>query len=164
MGRFGATFLALVAGFFGLELLPPVQRSIVMPWTEAVARASAAVVTLFDAHVHAYGRLLVSTANGFAVSIEPGCNGVEAAIILAAAMIAFRAPLALKLAGIAGGIVAVQALNVVRVVSLFYLGQWNRPAFEWAHLYAWQALIMLDVLVVWLLWIQWVRRRERAFA
>ena len=47
-----------------------------------------------------------------------------------------------------------QALNVVRVVSLFYLGQWDAKAFEWAHLYLWQALIMLDVLIVWMVWIR----------
>jgi hypothetical protein len=42
----------------------------------------------------------------------------------------------------------------VRVISLFYLGQWNRDVFEWAHLYVWQALIMLDVLIVWLVWVR----------
>ena len=52
------------------------------------------------------------------------------------------------------GIVAVQGLNVVRVISLFYLGQWNMQVFEWAHLYVWQVLIMLDVLVVWLVWVR----------
>mgnify|MGYP003693538809 CR=1 FL=1 len=46
-----------------------------------------------------------------------------------------------------------QGLNIVRVISLFYLGQWNMQVFEWAHLYVWQALIMLDVLVVWLVWV-----------
>jgi len=48
----------------------------------------------------------------------------------------------------------VQGLNVIRVISLFYLGQWNRDVFEWAHLYVWQALIMLDVLIVWLVWVR----------
>jgi exosortase/archaeosortase family protein len=52
----------------------------------------------------------------------------------------------------------VQGLNVVRVISLFYLGQWNREVFEWAHLYVWQALIMLDVLIVWLLWVRTLPR------
>ena len=56
--------------------------------------------------------------------------------------------------GILAGLVAVQTLNIVRVVSLFYLGQWDMTAFEWAHLYLWQALIMLDVLIVWLVWIR----------
>ena len=53
-----------------------------------------------------------------------------------------------------------QGLNVVRVISLFYLGQWNRDVFEWAHLYVWQALIMLDVLIVWLLWVRTLPRAE----
>ena len=30
--------------------------------------------------------------------------------------------------------------------------------FEWAHLYVWQALIMLDVLVVWLVWVRLLPR------
>ena len=43
---------------------------------------------------------------------------------------------------------------MVRVISLFYLGQWNLALFEFAHSYLWQALIMLDVLVVWLVWVR----------
>ena len=33
--------------------------------------------------------------------------------------------------------------------------------FEWAHLYVWQALIMLDVLVVWLVWVRTLPRAGR---
>ena len=40
---------------------------------------------------------------------------------------------------------------IVRVISLLYPGPWNKDVFEWAHLYVWQALIMLDVLVVWVI-------------
>ena len=40
---------------------------------------------------------------------------------------------------------------IARVISVLYLGQWNKDVFEWAHLYVWQALIMLDVLVVWVI-------------
>ena len=32
--------------------------------------------------------------------------------------------------------------------------------FEFAHLYMWQALIMLDVLIVWLLWMRYVARHD----
>lgn len=152
--RFLLLFVAILAVLFAAELTPPVQRAIVLPWTEALARASAALVTLFDPQVVAIGKVLQSTANGFAVSIEAGCNGIEAAIVVIAAMLAFPAPWKHRAAGILAGLAAVQALNVVRVVSLFYLGQWNMQAFEWAHQYLWQALIMLDVLVVWLLWIR----------
>src|SRR6185436_11852916 len=115
---------------------------------------STAIVTFFDPNVVAIGKVMRSTRNGFAVSIEAGCNGVEATIVLIAAMLAFPAPWKNKLVGLAAGIVAVQGLNILRVISLFYLGQWDYKVFEWAHLYVWQALIMLDVLVVWLIWVR----------
>jgi exosortase/archaeosortase family protein len=56
----------------------------------------------------------------------------------------------------------VQAANILRVISLYYLGKWDKEVFDFAHLYLWQALIMLDVLVVWLLWIRAVARNQGA--
>ena len=154
MIRFFVLFMALLAVMFGVELTPWAQQWFVEPWTAALARVSASLVTVFDPGVTSVGKVLRSTANGFAVSIEAGCNGVEATIVLAAAMLAFPSPWKHKVAGLAAGIVAVQGLNIIRVISLFYLGQWNRDVFEWAHLYVWQALIMLDVLIVWLVWVR----------
>jgi len=157
MLRFLSLFLLILVGLFTAELTRPAQEALVQPWTATLARLCAAVITRFDRHVVALGDVLESTTNGFAVSIRAGCNGVEATLILVAAILAFPAPWTRKAAGIAAGVAAVQVLNLVRVVSLFYLGQWNRVAFEWAHLYLWQTLIMVDVLVVWLLWLRWVR-------
>ena len=157
MIRFAALFVFIVFALFALELTPPVQHALVIPWTETLARACVWLITLFDPQVIAWGRALTATASGFSVSIEAGCNGVEAALILIAAILAFPAPWERKAVGILGGLLAVQLLNIVRVISLFYLGQWSLRAFEWAHLYLWQALIMIDVLVVWLLWLQWLR-------
>ena len=71
-----------------------------------------------------------------------------------AAIFAFPAPLKNKFLGFVAGFFAIQALNLVRIISLFYLGQWNQVAFEWFHLYLWQALIILDALVVWLVWLR----------
>jgi exosortase H (IPTLxxWG-CTERM-specific) len=161
MARFFVLFVVILVALFAAELTPPVQRALVMPWTEGLARASAALITLADSNVAAIGKVLQSTRNGFAVSIEAGCNGIEAAIVLIAAMLAFPAPWKHRVIGVLIGLSAVQALNIVRVISLFYLGQWNIKVFEWAHLYVWQALIMLDVLIVWLLWIRSLPKPER---
>jgi exosortase H (IPTLxxWG-CTERM-specific) len=160
MVRFFLWFLVLQAALFGLELTPWAQQWFVVPWTNTLAAISAGIVKLFDPQVLAHGKVLKSATNGFEVSIEAGCNGVEATIVLVSAVLAFPASWRRKLVGLAIGIIAVQGLNVVRVISLFYLGQWNFNVFEWAHLYVWQALIMLDVLVVWLLWIRTLPRPE----
>jgi len=158
MARFFIAFLVVQAVLFGAELTPWAQRWFVLPWTDALAAISADIVKLFDPQVLADGKVLQSQRNGFAVSIEAGCNGVEATIVLVAAMLAFPAPWRRKLLGLGVGIVAVQGLNVIRVISLFYLGQWSERAFSFAHQYVWQALIMLDVLIIWLLWVRTLPR------
>lgn len=162
MFRFIAVFIVVLLVLFGIEMLNPVQVAVVHPWTHLLARMSAAVMTLFDADVISFGRVLQSKNTGFGVSIEAGCNGVEAVIILVAGMLAFPSSWKLKVTGMAIGIVAVQAVNLLRVISLYYLGQWNMEAFEFAHVYLWQSLIMLDVLAIWLLWIRLVARDSGA--
>ena len=159
MARFAVTFVLVLALLFGFELTPPGQ-AIVGPWTNQVAAASAAVVRVFDGSAMAQGKTLYDPKSGFGVTIEAGCNGVEAMLVLLAGILAYPAPWRARLAGLAVGTVAIQALNLVRIVSLFYLGQWNYAWFEWAHLYVWQALIMLDVLIVWLLWVRTLPRGD----
>lgn len=154
MLRFLTTFVVLLIALFAINLTQPVQEHFVLPWTELLARICVALVTQFDATAIANGKVLYNATTGFGVSIEPGCNGIEAFIVLVAAVVAFPAPWGRKLLGIVIGFVAIQAVNVVRVISLFYLGQWNMAVFNFAHEYLWQALIMLDVLVVWLLWVR----------
>ena len=154
MLRFGILFAVIVVALFAAELTPIGQRFVVDPWTALVAQAASAAMRTFDPGVMAMGPTIVQAANGFAVTILAGCNGIEAMIVLAAALLAYPAPLKHKLIGLAVGIVAIQALNLVRIASLFYIGQWNVAVFEWAHLYAWQVLIMLDALIVWLLWLK----------
>ena len=154
MLRFFLIFLGLQLTLFGVNMLTWVQQHLVLPWTALLARLCAALVTWFDASAAAAGKVLWNTQTGFGVSIEPGCNGIEACIVLFAAVVAFPERWQHKLLGLLAGFVAVQALNVVRVISMFYLGQWNTEVFNFAHEYLWQGLIMLDVLVVWLLWVR----------
>ena len=162
MWRFISLFVVVLAVLFGIEMLNPVQAAVIHPWTSFLAWFSAALMTVFDADVISHGRIIQSQATGFGVSIEAGCNGVEAVIILMAGMVAFPAPMRLKLVGVLIGCVAVQAANILRVISLYYLGKWDKEVFDFAHLYLWQALIMLDVLVVWLLWIRAVAKQQGA--
>lgn len=160
MVRFFIVFVVLLVSLFTIEVLQPVQQHVILPFTSGLAWISVNLIELFDSGVASAGKVIRDLESGFAVSIEPGCNGVEALIILFAAMFAFPAPLKNKLIGFAIGFVAIQALNLVRIISLFYLGQWNMTWFEWFHLYLWQALIILDALVVWLIWLRKLPRSD----
>ena len=164
MLRFMLLFLVCLGALFVLELLRPVEHHVIEPFTAAIAQVCVWIVGAFDPHAIAHGRILQSTTTDFAISIERGCNGIEALIILVSAMLAFPAPWKFRLLGIGAGFVAVQGVNLVRIISLFYLGQWNRLWFEWFHLYLWQALIVLDALVVFLVWLRWLPRSAEPVA
>lgn len=154
MYKFFAYFIGIQLVLFAIEQTNSVHQAIIIPFTVMIAHISAWVVMLFDEGVISQGVILQQVDSGFSVSIQAGCNGVEAVLVLIAAILAFPSPWKFKLWGIITGFFAVELLNIVRIISLFYLGQWNQDVFEWAHLYIWQALIMLDVLIVFLLWLR----------
>ena len=156
MIRFFILFVLILSVLFTAEIMQPVQEAVIFPFTALIANISVWLVNFFDSDVAASGKIIRSISNGFAVEIQPGCNGVEAVIILFSAIFAFPAPFKHKLIGFAAGFFAIQLLNLVRIISLFYLGQWNMTAFTWFHLYLWQALIILDALVVWLIWLRYM--------
>jgi len=167
MTRFFILFTVLLVGLFTLEILQPAEKYVILPFTSFIADISVWIIQMFDDNVMAISNVIRDKTTGFGVRIERGCNGVEAVIILFAAIFSFPAPIKHKLVGFAIGFFAIQALNLVRIVSLFYLGQWNQVAFEWFHLYLWQALIIMDALVVWLVWLRTLpqaKARRKAIA
>ncbi len=166
---FAVKFPLIVLVLFFLYLLQPVEQWVVDPFTAGIAKVSTWIIDLFDDDAVTFGKVIQSTHTGFAVSIERGCNGLEAVIILFAALFAFPAPWKHRIVGFVVGFVAIQALNLVRIISLFYMGEWETakcvpgepcvtPWFDWFHHYLWQALIILDALVVWLIWLRWLPR------
>ena len=162
MIRFIVVFLGLLVALFAIELLQPVQQHVIIPFTGSLAHVAVWIMQLFDGSVVAQLNSIRKGIDGPGIEIVAGCNGVEAVLILVSAVLAFPAPWKHKFAGIGIGFVAIQALNLVRIISLFYLGQWNRTWFDWFHLYLWQALIVLDALVAFLVWLRWLPQPPRA--
>jgi exosortase H (IPTLxxWG-CTERM-specific) len=164
MLRFALMFPLLIGALFAAYLLQPVDQYVIAPFTTGLATISSWLIDLFDNDAIAMGKVIQSASTGFAVSIERGCNGLEAVIILFAALFAFPAPWKHRVVGFLIGFVAIQALNLVRIISLFYIGQWSQLWFDWFHHYLWQALIILDALVVWLIWLRYLPRYTPAAA
>jgi len=137
-------------------MLVPVQEHVIVPFTSMLARLSAALILPFDSTAIAYGKILQFKDTGFAVSIEAGCNGIEATIVLVAAIVAYPANWRARLIAIGLGFLAIQIMNLARIISLFYLGNWNMDIFSWIHLYLWPSLIMLDVLIVFIVYLRYL--------
>ncbi|HTY43253.1 MAG TPA: exosortase H [Thermoanaerobaculia bacterium] len=147
---FLARFFALLVVFYAVVAWNPVNDAAVVPFTAGIARVSAAVLNAFGEEVSVAGTEIHS--DKFAVQIENGCNGIEAALLFGSAVLAFPAPWRRRLLGLVAGFAAIQALNLVRVVSLFWIGA-HRPAlFSSSHTVLWQSAVVLASVLLFLLW------------
>jgi len=158
MRRFFILFIVLMLVLFYVDLRKEVQENYIVPFTGQLARVSGHIAALIDSDTVSYNRDIVNSQTGVGVRIDNGCNGIEACIVLISAMLAFPALWWKKLIGIAIGLLAVQAVNIIRIVCLFFLAQLEKDVFEFFHVYLWPSLIMLDVLVVFLLWMRFVNK------
>lgn len=154
MIKFFIYFVIIQFFLFTMEQLMTIRQLIIIPFTQFIAQISVWFVHLFDQNVVSSGTVLQHLSSGFSVSIESGCNGIEALIVLISAILVFPTTWKFKLKGIIIGFFAVELLNIIRIITLFYIGQWNQEVFNWAHLYIWEALIMLDILIIFIWWIR----------
>jgi exosortase H (IPTLxxWG-CTERM-specific) len=152
MHRFLLKFIAICLLLFGLNYLPPVRDHLIAPFTDSLTVIAGWLIITFGGQAWVQGNVL--TIPGFSVRILDLCNGVEATLLLWAVMLAFAAPWRYRLLGLVIGFLGVQVVNMLRIISLTYLGVWKPEWFHWVHWYLWDALIMLDVLVIFLLWLR----------
>jgi len=143
-------FALLLGGSFALISVNWVNDHVIEPFTGGVARASGVALDLLGQDVHRQGTIIRSPR--FAVNIRNGCNGVEAMLIFLAAVLAFPAPWKARLAGLVLGILAIQLLNLVRVVALFLTGAYFPDFFDTSHTVIWQTVVILFSVVLWIFW------------
>lgn len=151
--RFLALFLVILGVGFSAVALRPVDNAVVGPLTAFVARLSGGVLAALGEDITISGSDLRSPR--FAVSIRNGCNGLVTSLVLVAGVLAFPASRRAKVAGVTLGLVAVQLINLVRVVSLFYTGVYFPGIFNEAHVVVWQSIVILWGVAMWLVWARW---------
>lgn len=147
---FLALFVVLLGGSFTLISLNWVNDHAIEPFTGGIARLSGAVLNLLGQHVALRGTVIQGPH--FAVNIRNGCNGVEAMLIFLSAVLAFPASWRSRLAGLALGTLAIQAINLVRVVSLYLTGAYLPRFFDASHTVIWQSVVILCGVLLWVLW------------
>jgi len=159
---FVVLFLLLLAGSFTLLSWSPVNDGFVVPFTAGVAKVSGWALDLIGQDVQMSGTIIRSPR--FAVNIENGCNGVETMLIFLAAVIAFPAPWSARLTGAVLGVVAIQLVNLVRVVALFLTGAYFPDFFDASHTVVWQTVVILFGVLLWIFWADRFARPRRAEA
>lgn len=160
--RFLVLFVALLAGSFTILSLTWVNDHVVEPFTGAVAWASAGALDLLGQEVKLEGTGIRNAR--FAVNIRNGCNGVETMVIFLSAVLAFPATWSLRAKGLLLGVLAIQAINLVRVVALFLTGAYYPAFFDSSHTVVWQSIVIACGVGLWILWASRVGPRPAAAA
>ncbi len=143
--------LTFGACYFLFGMTPGVRLGLIKPYTHLLASAVAAVINLFGEGATAAGAQVTSPR--FSISIAMGCDGVEASSLFLAGVLAFPASWRARLIGFALGIPLIHAINLVRLVGLYYAGVYLPSVFEELHVYVAQTIVILlstAVLFVWL--------------
>jgi len=153
--RFLAIFVLLLGVFYAAVYLPACDRAfyrylcINARVANALLRGLGQPTTVADVTIR---------SAQYAVSIRRGCDAIEPAWFFCAAVLAFPGHWRRKPAGLAVGITAILALNLVRIVSLYFIGLHLPRFFPAAHLEVWPVIFIMVALALWIAWIRWSQK------
>ena len=146
----------VLMGLFYILILTPFFNRLLYSYLGANAWLASGILNLLgqDSHV---SEITVHTVR-FAITVRRGCDAIEPSWFFCAALLAFPAPFSRKIMGIVVGAVLLQGLNLVRIVSLYFIGVHRPQFFNTAHVEIWPAIFILVAISLWIAWISWTRR------
>ena len=146
--RAGLPVLAIAAVtallIVGLDL--PALRTLAL-WT---AKWTGLVLSAMGAQVTVTGTVVASEA--FVIDVITECLALGPMLLFAAAVLAYPTSMSYKAKGLLVGVAAIMGVNLIRIVSLFFLGSLFPQLLEVVHLLVWQSLMVLLAVAVWLIW------------
>ncbi len=158
--RFVLLFAAFVVVFYAVSETAYVQETCWLPYLDLNAEVSGSMLRIFgEKNVSVSGRSIVGRA---ALSIERGCDAIYPSLLFISAVLASPVAFRKKLLGMLIGTVVLMFINLIRILSLYYV-QWLYPAaFDMMHLEVWQFLFIVLALVFWVIWARRAIKPEAA--
>jgi exosortase H (IPTLxxWG-CTERM-specific) len=160
--RFALTYLILMGAFFLLIGLKPIQDIIDLNglYSKGVVILASKILEILGIPTSYQGSVIKLPS--IALDVRFGCNGLEAVMIYAVAVMAFPTPWKSKLMGIAGGFVAIQVINILRIASLAYSAIHFKSLFEYIHIYVAQGLMIAVSLGIFFIYLNYAKSSQQA--
>jgi archaeosortase B (VPXXXP-CTERM-specific) len=122
-----------------------------IPWANAMtAHLLAFALSVLGTASRAEGTVVRSEV--FSLEIIAECTAILPIVLFLAAVVATPSAKKTKLWALSWGVPVILLFNLIRLVSLIYLGALMPRAFETVHVLVWQPLTILFALALWLLW------------
>lgn len=123
------------------------------PIYNTYAELSSAILNVLGQETSAVGEQINSSF--CSLRIKEGCDGITPMILYSMSIIAFPVQLRLKWKGIIIGLLGLFFLNLVRIISLYFIGKYGSDAFfDFMHIDVWSTLFLVVTLVFWLMWMR----------
>jgi exosortase H (IPTLxxWG-CTERM-specific) len=150
-------FVLYAVGSFAL--LYGLDDEVVIPFTRGIAVLTAWLLGRLGVAAVSSGTIVGTQS--FQVAIHNNCNAIYETALFTAAVLAYPATWRERAWGAALGVVTLYLVNLVRVLSLIYVGSNFRRYFDASHIYIWQSLFIAFTLGLWLYWAGTLVRRPR---
>lgn len=143
-------FAICVISFYTVLRMSIMREIVGQPLAMAFTVVGGLVLNLLSLKATASGTLL--QVEGFTARIDDVCTGIFVVAIFFSAVLAYPSRMKEKLKGFLLGAFVIFFLNLIRVVSLMYIGRYFPSFFETAHLLIWQSLVIFAALLAWIYW------------
>ena len=155
--RFIFTYVVLMGLFFLLIGLEPIKQILDINggYSNAIVIVTAKILGIFGIDPITYQGTLLHLPS-ISLDVEFGCNGLEAVMIYAVAVITFPAKWKNKLIGFIGGFLVIQVLNLIRIAALAYTGVYHRDLFDLIHIYVAQGVMIAVALGTFVLYLSYL--------
>ncbi len=153
--KFVIKFVSIIIAFYTAYYLLSAGESQFMSSLKSItASITAAVLSLFGINTSVTGALI--SVDGFSLEIIDECTAIFSSIVYSACVIAYPTSWRKRCIGIAIGIPSLYALNITRLVILTMVGIHSLSAFDFLHVYLWQASFIIFVVLMFMLWLMFV--------
>jgi exosortase family protein XrtM len=150
--KFGLKFASLMVLLYAL-LSTDYFDNILYSYLEANAWLANLILDGLGQHSHVSE--VTITSPQFAMAIRRGCDAVEPTWLFCAAVVSFPATVKHKLLGILTGIVVLQVLNLIRIITLYWIGIHLHGFFNSAHLEIWPTIFIIVAIMLFVTWRGW---------
>jgi archaeosortase B (VPXXXP-CTERM-specific) len=126
-----------------------------------VAQLSSWILNLFGMNTESVNSIVFGPKSRIAIDITYKCTSIIQIAFFSAGVFAYSCKLSKKLIGMIAGIPLIFGTNLVRIVSLFFIGVIAFPFFDFAHKVIGEVLM---IIVTFLAWLFWLKRMSPALA
>jgi exosortase/archaeosortase family protein len=130
-----------------------VGRRLLTPFNTTAAAAATYALDLLGEPAVRMGTQILGP-DGLSVAIVTQCTGLDAVMLLLPAILVFPSSWRAKALGVGLALIVMSGLNLVRIVSLCYLGMYSSSALEIGHLYVWPVVVIVAALLTLLVWVE----------